>query len=184
MTVEVAGAASATAKRRRVIALAALAIVTLLVVLLATRPSAESTIAGSPLIGLPAPAFEGQTLDGKQFDPASVKGRYVVLNFFATWCVPCQNEHPAIKRFSETHTGPNDPAVVAVAYDKNDLGNARSFFAEKGGNWPVLTDGSKIAVNYGVRGLPETFVIAPDGRVAKRITGEVTVSMLDQLTRA
>jgi cytochrome c biogenesis protein CcmG/thiol:disulfide interchange protein DsbE len=167
----------------RWIAIAVFVVIVLLVAILATRPAADSKTPASPLVGQPAPAVAGTSLDGRAVDVTSLKGRYVVLNFFATWCQPCRQEHPEIVQFSKQNAGASDPTVIAVAYDQSDLNAARSFFAQNGGTWPVLPDNKgHIAVDYGVRGLPETYVIDPSGNIAAHVSGGVTLAKLDQLT--
>lgn len=153
------------------------------VIFLATRPAADDARSASPLVGQTAPPIAGATLDGKFVDLAAHRGRFVVVNFFASWCVPCRQEHPELIRFAERHQGATAPAIIAVAYDRNDLDAARNFFAQEGGTWPVLAEnGSGVAVSYGVRGLPESFVVNPDGSIAAHITGKVTAAGLDSLT--
>ena len=170
-------------RRTRVVVSAVAVVVVALIVALASRHSASTDVAASPLIGRPAPHVAGTALDGRQIDLASMRGRYVVLNFFATWCAPCRQEHPEIAKFVAAHPGVDAPTVVAIAYDSNDVTNARSFFAQNSGTWPILADkGSEIAVDYGVRGLPESFVIDPQGNVSARVTGALTEDELNTLT--
>lgn len=149
------------------------------VALLATREPAQSTVAPSPLEGKPAPSISRPDLDGQRVTLESYRGRWVVVNFFATWCVPCQREHPELMRFAEEH--PDDVQVLAVLFD-DDPKRARDFFAEHGGDWPVLVDpNGQVSLDYGVRGPPESFLISPEGVVAVRIVGEVTESGLEAL---
>lgn len=149
------------------------------VALLATRDPAQSTVAPSPLEGKVAPTISQRDLDGTQVTLESFRGRWVVVNFFATWCVPCQREHPALKAFAEAH--PDDAQVVAVLFD-DDPERAKRFFEENGGDWPVLVDPSgKVSLAYGVRGPPESFLITPDGVVAVRLVGEVSAAGLEAL---
>lgn len=164
------------------IALGVVMLLSALVIVLATRPASDERTVASPLIGKPAPAISGEALDGRQIDLASFRGRWVVVNFFATWCLPCRQEHPEMIRFSESHQGPTSPTIIAVAYDRNDISAARTFFAQNGGTWPVLSNGSRIATDYGVRGLPESFIVNPDGLIAAHVTGGVTTAQLDRLT--
>jgi cytochrome c biogenesis protein CcmG/thiol:disulfide interchange protein DsbE len=158
-------------------------VIAVLVGVLATRPTADTKVAVSPLVGKAAPEVKGTALDGRSVELASLRGRYVVVNFFATWCAPCRVEHPELIKFTQRHQGATAPAVLAIAYDENDLDSVKSFFAQKGGTWPVVPDrGGHTAVDYGVRGLPESYVISPDGIVLSHVTGGVTADGLDQLT--
>jgi cytochrome c biogenesis protein CcmG/thiol:disulfide interchange protein DsbE len=142
---------------------------------LATRQPAEVRLANSPLLGKPAPPVSGTNIfDGADVDLAAYEGKWVVLNFFASWCVPCKQEHPQIERFVQRHA--DDAQVVAVIWD-DSVGAAKAFFRENGGDWPVIADpGVQIGLDYGVRGPPESFVIAPDGVVVAKYTGPRTAA--------
>ena len=149
------------------------------VMLLATRQPAATRVADSPLIGRTAPEISGQSVDGRAVRLSAMRGRYVVLNFFATWCVPCQREHPELREFSDEAGGKAE--VVAVIFD-DDPARVRQFFEQRGGDWPVVDDPEgKVALDYGVRGPPESFLIAPNGVVVSRIVGEVTREGLTSL---
>ena len=140
---------------------------------LATRDSAQEVAAGSPLLGQVAPEVTGTDLDGRTIRLSQLRGRYVLLNFFATWCVPCLREHDDLIRFQENHEAAADATVLAVIFD-DEPDNVRKFFAEKGGDWPVLTDErGKVSLDFGVRGPPESFLISPEGVVLTRIIGEI-----------
>jgi cytochrome c biogenesis protein CcmG, thiol:disulfide interchange protein DsbE len=155
--------------------------VAMLIAVLATSPSARSRAVKSPLVGKPAPPAEGTTIDGSRASLADLRGQWVVVNFFATWCVPCRQEHPELVRFDEAHSQAGDAAVVSVLYD-DDPDTALVYFETNGGNWPVVldTDG-EVAVRYGVTGVPETYIVAPGGSLLVRITGGVTQAILDQV---
>jgi cytochrome c biogenesis protein CcmG/thiol:disulfide interchange protein DsbE len=92
--------------------------------------------------------------------------------------VPCRVEHPELVEFERRHAQEGDAGIVSVAFD--DQPDAiRSFFAAEGGTWPVLaTDTGGIALDYGVRGVPESYLIAPSGQVAAKFFG-VTADELD-----
>lgn len=149
-----------------------------IVATLATRQPATDRRATSPLVGNAAPALVGETLDGGAFDIDQHRGRWVVVNYFATWCVPCRVEHPELVAFDRAHSGsgaaPGDAVLVSVLYD-DDTETAAQFFADQGGGWPVVIDrDARIATDWGVAGVPETYLVRPDGRVAVKLIGGVT----------
>ena len=105
------------------------------------------------------------TLDGDSFDLDRLRGQWVVVNFFATWCVPCRQEHPELVSFHRRHTQAGDAAVVSVVFD-DDHGEVQDFFDANGGTWPVVVgDEGQIALDYGVSGVPESFLVDPTGVV-------------------
>ena len=179
-------AVGAHARSRRPARWIALTIATVVVgflVVLATRPSAQSVAASSPLLGQPAPEVTARTIDGTTARLATYRGRWVLVNFFATWCVPCRQEHPDLVAFEERHRASGDAAVVGVVYDDTPSAVAR-FRQELGGDWPMLIDDrGRIALEFGVRGIPESFLISPTGVVMSRIVGGVEDDDLEGLLR-
>ncbi|MDD9371526.1 MAG: TlpA disulfide reductase family protein [Acidimicrobiales bacterium] len=146
---------------------------------LATREPATERRAKSPLIGQVAPALVAPTLDGAEFDIDDHRGQWVVVNFFATWCGPCRDEHPELVAFDESHQAAGDATVVSVVYDDSE-DDVRAFFAEQGGDWPVVTDDGLAAVDYGVIAVPETYLVTPLGYVVQKYTGGVTQNAIEQ----
>jgi cytochrome c biogenesis protein CcmG/thiol:disulfide interchange protein DsbE len=163
-----------------VAALLALPFVGLVVILGRSEPSTTRQVR-SPLVGRPAPEARAETLDGETFDLADVRGRWVLVNFFATWCVPCRLEHPHLIEFHERHEAIGDATVVGVIYD-DSKDAVRDFFAAEGGDWPMLLDpDGSISVRFGVAGVPESYLIAPNGVVAGKVLGGVRASELESM---
>ncbi|HEX4867921.1 MAG TPA: TlpA disulfide reductase family protein [Acidimicrobiales bacterium] len=153
----------------------------LLVGVLATRDPSTERVTQSPLIGKLAPAVAGATLDDRTFSLADQRGRWAIVNFFATWCTPCVVEHEELLAFDERHRPQGDAVVVSVLFD-DDPDSARAFFDERGGTWPVVVDEEgAIGVAYGVARVPESFLVAPDGTVVQRLVGGVTDAQLEGL---
>jgi cytochrome c biogenesis protein CcmG, thiol:disulfide interchange protein DsbE len=150
-----------------------------LFVVLATREPGENRAWDTPLAGKPAPALSGTTLDGGTFDLTSQRGRWVVVNFFATWCPPCLKEHPELVRFHERHAAIGDATLVSVLFDDTPEA-ASAFFEENGGDWPVVIDArASIAADYGFFQPPESFIIDPNGIVYGKFIGGITDAQLE-----
>ena len=170
-------------RTRRVlwIAVAVAVPVALLIIALAKGQPAATRAVTSPLVGKPAPPIEGKTVDGEQASLAGLEGKWVVVNFFATWCVPCRQEHPELIRFSEAHEATGDAAVLGVIYSDNAQA-VKEYRDKEGGAWSMLTDPKgRIALDYGVAGVPESFLVSPDGLVVAKLLGGVRAVDLDQL---
>jgi len=145
----------------------------LFLILLATRDPSTTRVRHSRLIGGVAPAITGTAIDGSQFDLDNERGRWVVVNFFSTTCVPCQIEHPELVKFQQAHDASGDATVVSVAFDDSSE-NVRRFFERNGGGWPVLaSDTGTYAVSYGVAQVPESYLIAPSGLVVDKLIGGI-----------
>jgi cytochrome c biogenesis protein CcmG/thiol:disulfide interchange protein DsbE len=132
----------------------------------------------------PAPAFAVTTLDGKELSLADLAGKTVVVNFWNSWCAPCQQEAPALATFYARHKDEPDFAMVGIVRDDTQKAVRRYVKGENIG-WTVGFDPkSKAALAYGTTGQPETFVIGPDGRVAGEQFAAVSVDNLETMLRA
>lgn len=152
-----------------------------LIAVLASRPPAAVVQVQSPLVGKPAPAIQGTTVDGSAFALPRPPGSFVVVNFFASWCAPCQTEGTELVKFAFQHSRSGDARMVSVIFD-DTTSAARSYQAQLGATWPTLADlRGNLALSFGVRAPPSTFLIAPDGRVVAYIVAPVTAADLNQL---
>ncbi|MBN9098026.1 MULTISPECIES: TlpA disulfide reductase family protein [unclassified Pseudonocardia] len=146
-----------------------------------SRLGTDPTLVGSPLIGRPAPAVTLPLLEGTgQVSLVALRGRVVVVNFWASWCVACRGEHPALVGAARQY---GDSGVTFVGVDYQDSASAAvAFFDELGrggGDYRYVTDpGSRAALEFGLFGVPETFVIDRSGTVAAKITGGATYPLL------
>ena len=144
------------------------------------RIGKDPTLVDSPLIGTAAPAATLPDLDGG--DPvtlAGLRGRVVVINFWASWCVPCRAEHSELIAASSAYRG---AGVTFVGVDYQDQrSNAAAFLDQlgRGSGYRYVTDpGSRAALDFGVFGVPETYVLDRSGTIAAKITGPVTFALL------
>ncbi len=144
----------------------------LIAILASSKPVGQGT-ASSPLIGRPAPIITGKVVTGAgQVSLSQFRGAWVLVNFSASWCTPCRQETPQLLAFSRDH--PSSTAVVlGVEYDQNDVGSLRSFLKSSAATWPVVND-SQADVDYGVNGIPESYLVDPQGTVVAKYIGGVT----------
>ena len=181
----VEAAAPATLQRSaRTIRWTALGVILLLIplfVAFANRFGIDPSLVHSPLLGKPAPAFDLQRLDGVgRVTTADLAGRVFVVNFWASWCVPCRQENRELDRFTREHAGDGVRLIGVVYNDKSS--SALQFREELGGTWPLVVDpGDRVALDYGVRGVPETFIIDANGVIVAKFIGAVTGPALDKV---
>ncbi|MCE5312156.1 MAG: TlpA family protein disulfide reductase [Nitrospiraceae bacterium] len=120
--------------------------------------------------GLEAPDFSLTDLDGKVWKLSDLRGKVVFLNFWATWCDSCKTENPTIQNLINLEKNNPDFVFLTILYnDRAD--NAREYMRKNSFTFPVLIDNAKTAKNYGLTGVPETFIIDAKGIVRDKIVG-------------
>lgn len=148
-------------------------VLVVLIAVLATSDG-EAGLGRSPLISNTAPLITGDAVDGTTFDLDAERGKWVVVNFFATTCIPCIEEHPELVAFDEQYSSTGEASVVSIAFS-DSASNVRTFFEENGGDWAVLAeDTGRHAISYGVAAVPETYLVSPSGVVTSKFIGGVT----------
>jgi cytochrome c biogenesis protein CcmG/thiol:disulfide interchange protein DsbE len=167
-------------------ALVAALVVVALGVVAASRFGTDPTLVDSPLIGQPAPTptlpylgQHGEVGQEGELPLASLTGQVLVVNFWASWCVPCREEHAALTAAANAYRDAGVRFVGVLYQDEPD--GARAFLDELGwgeGYHYVTDSGSRAAVDFGVFGAPETFFIDSQGRIVAKITGPSTVDLL------
>lgn len=136
-------------------------------------PSASSS--GGAGAGDPAPRLTGTTLDGAPFDLASLRGRPVIVNYWASWCVPCRDEFPLFKQALADHADDGLAIVGTVYLDSDDA--ARTFAQKTGASWPSVSDpDGSLAKAWRVVAPPQTYFIDRNGVIVSRQIGEVSAA--------
>jgi cytochrome c biogenesis protein CcmG/thiol:disulfide interchange protein DsbE len=167
--------------RTRTLAVLAVAVAVLSVGLLFSFGlTHRDALATSPLVQRPAPDFTLPGLSGRQQDAVrltDLRGHVVVVNFWASWCTECRTEQAALNRVWQRF---RDAGVVVIGVNFEDTtGDAREYVASSGASYPVVVDTrSRTALAYGLRGVPETYVIDPHGQLVHRVIGPVTYPAL------
>jgi cytochrome c biogenesis protein CcmG/thiol:disulfide interchange protein DsbE len=148
-----------------------------------TDPRAD--LNNSRLVGRPAPAFTLTRFDGTPVRSADLVGKTVLLNFWNSWCQPCEEEYPALRQWYAAHR--DDPDVVLLGIPRDDTAAAiRAEADDLEMAWAVAEDrGARAAtIAFGTRGQPESFVISPSGMVVGSLYGPATVPILDRMVAA
>ncbi len=120
----------------------------------------------------PAPVFTLQSLDGKTVSLESLRGKPVLVNFWASWCVPCNAEHQSLQAAARYY-GDRAQFVGIVYQDSRE--NAAAYLQQHGNSLPQLLDpDTKVAIDYGVAGVPETFFIDPQGIIRYKVSSALS----------
>jgi cytochrome c biogenesis protein CcmG/thiol:disulfide interchange protein DsbE len=175
--------------RRRLVVLAPLVVFLALALLFLFRlESGDPSLIPSALIGHPAPQIPlppiagldrtGEPIPG--IDPANFKGAVTVVNVWASWCVPCHDEAPILMQLAQD----NRLHLIGINY-KDEPDNARRFLGRYGN--PFAAAGAdangRAAIEWGVYGVPETFVVGRDAHIAYKLVGPITADNLDSVLK-
>lgn len=162
-------------RRRLIVAawlLAGVAAVLALLTINVAGPGPGSAV-DTPIVGRPAPAFDLETLDGGRLSLADLRGMSVVVNFWASYCIPCREEAPLLTAAAAEYRA-QGLRVVGIVYQDGPQ-SAREFMVRYGQNYPGLLDpDGRTAIDYGVFGIPETFIVDRTGVVRFRQVGPIT----------
>jgi len=133
---------------------------------------------------LPALAFDVTDTDGKRHRIGDYRGRWVVVNFWATWCTPCIREIPEIAAFAKAH-GAKDAIVLGIALDVEDPAKVLEFARKTGHDYALVLGDAKIEKQFGrVKGLPTTIIFDPQGKRVYDRLGTVTKKSLEEVLAA
>jgi len=151
----------------------------LLVGVLGTALLVRGTAPTPTAIGGVAPDFVLADLDGNPVRLAELRGQPVIVNFWASWCVPCVEEFPLLRAAADRHAEAGLVVVGIVYRDRSEA--ARDFMARNGATWDAAMDpGERVAQAYGILGPPETFFIGRDGTIVARQLGQFSAASLDE----
>lgn len=146
------------------------AVLLLLVAVLASGCSKKEVPAQE---GVAAPDFTLSDLSGKQVQLSSLKGKVVLVNFWATWCPPCREEIPSMVKLNQIMQGKNFQ-MLAISIDEGGEQAVQEFFRQNGVTLPALLDNDgSVSRRYGTTGVPETFIVDGKGTIRKKVIGGV-----------
>jgi cytochrome c biogenesis protein CcmG/thiol:disulfide interchange protein DsbE len=130
----------------------------------------------------PAAPFATRLFDGGALDLAALRGQVALLNFWASWCQPCRDEAPALAALDARFRGRGARVVGLNVWDQEAA--ARRFLRQNGLGYPSGPDGGTTAVEYGVRGVPETYLIDQQSRLVRRWIGPLDPDDAPEVVRA
>ena len=166
------------------IALAVALVVTSLGVVLALNVGNDPQTSSqhSNMLGKAAPGFNLPTLTGAKVSRDTLQGKTVIVNFWNTWCIPCQQELSELKQFYSQHANDPDFVLVGIVRDDPDTMVVREYVQGEGMGWTIALDpGDKAALDFATRGQPETYAISPQGRIVGTQIGPVSSSGLEAM---
>lgn len=165
---------------RLLLAVLPLAVLVALVAVFALNMNRDPTLVQSVLINKPAPQFALAAVDGlgvPGFDTAKLQGDVTVVNVFASWCIPCRDEHPVLEQLK----GETGIRLFGIN-QKDSADNAAKFLAELGNPYDAIgaDDSGRTSIDWGVYGVPETFIVDGKGVIRFKHTGPLSAADIDR----
>jgi thiol-disulfide isomerase/thioredoxin len=141
------------------------------------KPAAKP--ASSAVEGAMAPDFTVKDLEAKEQKLSALKGKVVMVNFWATWCPPCKEEIPSMMKLNQSMAG-KPFQMLAISVDEGGKAAVEGFFKKSGLSLPVYLDSDgAVSRSYGTTGVPETFIVDKNGLIQKKIVGGMDWSSPD-----
>lgn len=136
-----------------------------------------------PVLPRPAPAFSLKSVSGETTTLADLKGKVVLLDFWATWCAPCIKAMPDLQKLHDKYDGKGF-AVVGVSIDEDGMKAVGPFLARRKFTYPMLLDQNETWQKFGVRAVPAMFLLDRNGRIVQQFTGKVDKSKVEKAVAA
>lgn len=149
----------------------------------APDPSPSAQAEELALTGDPAPDFTLKDLDGHEVQLSQLRGKVVVIDFWATWCPPCLFQVPGLNELSKAHAEKGDVVVLGVAIDVEGAEVVAPWVAENGVEYRTLLGDPDLAQQYGAFGFPALVVVRPDGRYDPPHLGVIEYEQLEELVK-
>ncbi|HEY1732845.1 MAG TPA: TlpA disulfide reductase family protein [Acidimicrobiales bacterium] len=165
--------------RRRIVLWISLAVGVAFAVLIACLATVGTTGSHSSLVGKPAPGLAGTSLSGgKAVSLTQFSGKWVLVNFAASWCIPCRQEMPQLLKFAQGSARYN-AVILTVAEDPGDAANLRAYLASERADWPAI-DAPTADVPWGVQTIPTSYIVDPQGLVVAFLPAGVNAAGVDR----
>ncbi|MBZ5556427.1 MAG: TlpA family protein disulfide reductase [Acidobacteriia bacterium] len=131
----------------------------------------------------PVAAFTARDLDGRDISPAALRGKVIIINFWATWCPPCRAEIPDLIALQEKYR--DQLQIIGISEDEEPAGTVKRFAAENKMNYPIVMTSPELEKRFpGVSALPTSFIVDRESRVVQKHVGMLTAETTEQETRA
>ncbi len=149
-----------------------------------TKLNSSPKYSGGKVVGKLAPDVTVVALDGEKLSIRELTGKRVIINFFNSWCIPCQEELPVLQEFARKYQSDPNFVFIGIARDDSEQ-NIRKWVESNDAPFDVMLDPDKAAsIGFGTTGQPETYAIAPDGRVVASLMARASMQAMEELWRS